>query len=236
MLNNFKWLNNPLLTNPLIDKGTNIPQTDVKSEETLSFLDVTNLNFNTAGVGSGLSFIKPLVRTKEESPTRPEVGIKPEVSVKANIPKGTAPFNQAFDNVERRIPGIRKYRAFLTDLAARESSFRPDARAKNKSGTALGYFQFMPFNRKGINEEEFVNNPELQIEMAWKLLNDFKNSFTKYDWEAANDKGYSESAMIAGAWLGGARGVKRLLHSRINTSDNLGTSVKNYMDNFNNII
>lgn len=233
MLNNFKWLNNPLLTNPLIDKETNIPQTDVKSEETLNFLDITNLNFNTAGVGSGLSFIKPLVGT---SPTKPPVEIKEESPVKANVSKGTAPFNQAFDNVERRIPGIRKYRAFLTDLAARESSFRPDARAKNKSGTALGYFQFMPFNRKGIDEEEFINNPELQIEMAWKLLNDFKNSFTKYDWEAANDKGYTESAMIAGAWLGGAKGVKKLLHSRINTSDNLGTSVKNYMDRFNKLV
>lgn len=233
MLNNFKWLNNPLLTNPLIDKETDIPQTDVKSEETLSFLDVTNLNFNTAGIGSGLSFIKPTIRIKPETSIKEE---PPTTSIKASVSKGTEPFNQAFDNVERRIPSIRKYRAFLTDLAARESSFRPDARAKNKSGTALGYFQFMPFNRKGINEEEFVNNPELQIEMAWKLLNDFKNSFTKYDWEVANDKGYSESALIAGAWLGGAKGVKRFLHSRINVSDNLGTSVKNYMDKFNNLV
>jgi len=150
--------------------------------------------------------------------------------------KGTKAFNDAFDAVQSRIPGIRKYRDFLTKLAQRESSFNPKARAGNSNGTALGYFQFMPFNRKGLSDQAFMNNPELQIEMAYKLLNTFKNSFDYTDFSKAKAKGYTESAVLAGAWLGGPGGVKRFLNTGYNSQDNLGTSVKNYMDKFNKLV
>ena len=157
-------------------------------------------------------------------------------NIKTSYPTGIKTFNEAFDKVQTRIPEIKKYRKFLTELANRESSFRPDATAKNISGTALGYFQFMPFNRKNISPKDFVDNPELQIEMAWKLLKEFKNSFSSSDWNKARSKGYTESAMIAGAWLSGAGGVKKFLNTGYKAQDNLGTNVKNYMDRFNKLV
>lgn len=155
---------------------------------------------------------------------------------KSSQPEGIKTFNEAFDKVQTRIPEIKKYRNFLTKLAERESSFRPDAAAKNTRGTALGYFQFMPFNRKNISPKDFVDNPELQIEMAWKLLKEFKNSFSPLDWNKARNKGYTESAMIAGAWLSGAGGVRNFLNTGYKAQDNLGTDVKHYMDKFNKLV
>lgn len=148
---------------------------------------------------------------------------------------GTKAFNDAFDIVQMKMPEIKKYRPFLTKLAQRESSFNPRARANNSTGTALGYFQFMPFNRKGLSEQSFTNNPELQIEMAYKLLKVFKNSFDSTYFAKAKARGYSESAIVAGAWLGGPNGVKKFLNTGFANQDNLGTNVKNYMDKFNNL-
>lgn len=167
-----------------------------------------------------------------------KVNVKNSSNTKTSskYPAGIKTFNDAFDAVQIKIPEIKKYRKFLTELANRESSFRPDAAAKNTKGTALGYFQFMPFNRQGISPKDFVNNPELQIEMAWKLLKEFKNSFNSVDWAKARNKGYTESAMIAGAWLSGAGGVKRFLNTGYKAQDNLGTNVKNYMDKFNKLV
>lgn len=156
--------------------------------------------------------------------------------ITTKYPSGIKSFNDAFDAVQIKIPEIKKYRKFLTELAYRESSFRPDAVAGNANGAALGYFQFMPFNRKGISSKDFVNNPRLQIEMAWKLLKEFKGSFNSVDWAKARNKGYTESAMIAGAWLSGAGGVKRFLKTGYKAQDNLGTNVKNYMDRFNKLV
>lgn len=155
---------------------------------------------------------------------------------KSSQPEGIKTFNEAFDKVQTRIPEIKKYRNFLTKLAERESTFRPDAAAKNTRGIALGYFQFMPFNRKNISPKDFVDNPELQIEMAWKLLKEFKNSFNPLDWNKARNKGYTESAMIAGAWLSGAGGVRNFLNTGYKAQDNLGTDVKHYMDKFNKLV
>ena len=156
--------------------------------------------------------------------------------IKSSQPEGIKTFNEAFDKVQTRIPEIKKYRKLLTELAERESTFRPDAAAKNTRGIALGYFQFMPFNRKNISPKDFVDNPELQIEMAWKLLKEFKNSFNSSDWNKARNKGYTESAMIAGAWLSGAGGVRNFLNTGYKAQDNLGTNVKNYMDRFNKLV
>ena len=181
-----------------------------------------------------LSFLeKPQqIKTVKENTNKSSSNTK----TSSNYPAGIKTFNDAFDAVQIKIPEIKKYRKFLTELANRESSFRPDAAAKNTKGTALGYFQFMPFNRQGISPKDFVNNPELQIEMAWKLLKEFKNSFNSVDWAKARNKGYTESAMIAGAWLSGAGGVKNFLNTGYKAQDNLGTNVKNYMDKFNKLV
>ena len=193
-----------------------------------------------------LSFLKiPTQEVKKENKENneipsflkiPQKNTKKYYIWKSSQPEGIKTFNEAFDKVQTRIPEIKKYRNFLTKLAERESSFRPDAAAKNTRGTALGYFQFMPFNRKNISPKDFVDNPELQIEMAWKLLKEFKNSFSPLDWNKARNKGYTESAMIAGAWLSGAGGVRNFLNTGYKAQDNLGTDVKHYMDKFNKLV
>lgn len=45
--------------------------------------------------------------------------------------------------------------------------------------------------------------------------------------------GYTDSALIAGAWLAGAGGVKKFLHKNQNSSDTHGTNVKQRMGMFN---
>ena len=193
-------------------------------------------------------FLENLAKQKNDSPViegvvievpKEEIVKEKEVKEKevknVNIPTGTKTFNDAFDIVQRKHPEIKKYRSFLTKLAQRESSFNPKASANNKVGTALGYFQLIPSNRQGISYEKFVSDPVLQIETAWKLLNSHVNNLNADDIDKAQQKGYTQSSMLAGAWLGGLQGMRNTLHLNKNISDNLGTSVKWYMTEFNNI-
>ena len=193
-------------------------------------------------------FLENLAKQKNDSPViegvvievpKEEIVKEKEVKEKevknVNIPTGTKTFNDAFDIVQRKHPEIKKYRSFLTKLAQRESSFNPKAGANNKVGTALGYFQLIPSNRQGISYEKFVSDPVLQIETAWKLLNSHVNNLNADDIDKAQQKGYTQSSMLAGAWLGGLQGMRNTLHLNKNISDNLGTSVKRYMTEFNNI-
>lgn len=193
-------------------------------------------------------FLENLAKQKNDSPViegvvievpKEEIVKEKEVKEKevknVNIPTGTKTFNDAFDIVQRKHPEIKKYRSFLTKLAQRESGFNPKAGANNKVGTALGYFQLIPSNRQGISYEKFVSDPVLQIETAWKLLNSHVNNLNADDIDKAQQKGYTQSSMLAGAWLGGLQGMRNTLHLNKNISDNLGTSVKRYMTEFNNI-
>lgn len=99
----------------------------------------------------------------------------------------------------------------------------------------------MDFNIKplGVSVEEFRNNPRLQIEAAAKLAEQFKSQFTEEDRRLAKEKGYSENALLAGAWLGGVGGVRKVLRGEGNPSDKhwskeeKGTTVKDRMDKFN---
>ena len=202
-----------------------------ENSEVLSFLEIPTQEVKKEN-NEISSFLKiPTQEVKASKNTK-----KYAWYIKSSQPEGIKTFNEAFDKVQTRIPEIKKYRKLLTELAERESTFRPDAAAKNTHGIALGYFQFMPFNRKNISPKDFVDNPELQIEMAWKLLKEFKNSFNSSDWNKARNKGYTESAMIAGAWLSGAGGVRNFLNTGYKAQDNLGTNVKNYMDRFNKLV
>lgn len=193
-------------------------------------------------------FLENLAKQKNDSPViegvvievpKEEIVKEKEVKEKevknVNIPTGTKTFNDAFDIVQRKHPEIKKYRSFLTKLAQWESGFNPKAGANNKVGTALGYFQLIPSNRQGISYEKFVSDPVLQIETAWKLLNSHVNNLNADDIDKAQQKGYTQSSMLAGAWLGGLQGMRNTLHLNKNISDNLGTSVKRYMTEFNNI-
>lgn len=165
-----------------------------------------------------------------------------------NVPKGYEnkyiAFKDAYDK-----SGVSEDRfKFFTTLAEKESGF--NQRIQNSAGyPAWGYFQFMDGTYTesngrvrswsnirdiaGVDVNTFLNNPVLQIQSANKLANQYLKSFNKKDLEVAREMGYTDSALVAGAWLAGASGVKKFLHNNQNSSDTHGTSVKQRMDMFN---
>lgn len=137
---------------------------------------------------------------------------------------------------------------FFASLAKHESNFNPTV--QNKAGApAYGYFQFMQDGKKwnniskfaGVDVTTFRNDPILQIKAADKLADTFLSQFTEADKKRARELGYSDSALVRGAWLGGVQGVRNFLHKGINADDkhwdkkdHKGTSIKEAMDRGNN--
>lgn len=137
---------------------------------------------------------------------------------------------------------------FFASIAKHESNFNPTV--QNKAGApAFGYFQFMQDGKKwnniskfaGVDIQTFRNNPILQIKAAEKLANAFLSQFTEKDKKRARELGYSDSALVRGAWMGGVGGVRNFLYKGINASDNhwdkktgKGSNVKAAMDRGNN--
>lgn len=170
------------------------------------------------------------------------------IALPYNVPKGYENkyniFKDAYDK-----SGVNEERfKFFATLAEKESGF--NQRIQNSAGyPAWGYFQFMdgtytePDGRirswsnirdiAGVDVDTFINDPILQIQSANKLADQYLKSFNEKDFEVAREMGYTDSALIAGAWLAGAGGVKKFLHKNQNSSDTHGTNVKQRMDMFN---
>jgi hypothetical protein len=151
------------------------------------------------------------------------------------------------DQYIKAVGGVDKYYDFFSEIARVESGYTPDI--QNLSGApAYGLFQFWEDGRvnnistfAGVDINTFLNDPILQIQSARRLANSFLSQFTNEDFARARELGYSESALLAGAWCGGVNGVRNLLHYGKNASDRHwnknghGTSVKERMDLFNNM-
>lgn len=161
--------------------------------------------------------------TSTQSSTAPTS--KPATKVYSNL-KGKKTFDQAFDNVIKRNPLAKKYRQVLTDIANRESGFRS---VQNAAGApAYGYFQFMQDGKKYNNIsryansdiQTFMNNPELQIEAAIKLAQEFESNITDRDKLRALKKGLDlnsekgKNAALHGMWLGGYGGFQSWLNGK----------------------
>ena len=137
---------------------------------------------------------------------------------------------------------------FFASIAKHESNFNPTV--KNKAGApAYGYFQFMQDGKKwnniskfaGVDVTTFRNDPVLQIKAAEKLADSFLSQFTEADKKRARELGYTDSALVRGAWLGGVGGVRNFLHRGINADDkhwdkkdHKGADIKGAMDRGNN--
>lgn len=121
-----------------------------------------------------------------------------------------------------------EWRKYLTDLAGRESGYRPNI--TNSIG-AKGYFQLMPFNRASQ-----WTTPTQQFEEMFKMsdanMKWFKKNLTKQDLQKAEELGIDIYGLMAGAHLGGVKGVVRALRGTSNAKDMNGTSVLNYMTSF----
>ena len=149
-------------------------------------------------------------------------------------------FLSEYDKVKHS--SSKKRRELFSLIANKESEY--DSYIQNRLGApAYGYYQLMDFNIPDGDIEEFRSNPEMQIKLGHKLADSFVKQFSKKDYDKARAMGYSESAMIAGAWLGGKGGLNKFLHKNINVSDKhwdkkdgkAGIDMKTQMDRYNNL-
>jgi hypothetical protein len=63
----------------------------------------------------------------------------------------------------------------------------------------------------GVSIDEFRNNPKIQILAANKLADSFLAGMSEDDKRKAKEQGYTDNAILAGAWLGGNGGVRKAL-------------------------
>lgn len=156
-------------------------------------------------------------------------------------------FNLAYDQALKSdtTGQLASRRNLLTRLAYQESGFRHNI-GNSRGVPAFGYFQFMQGNYRGKNYNNvgqyagvdlntFRNSPVLQIQAANNLANYFMNSFSKAEIQRLHQMGYSDSAIIAGAWLGGPGGVRAFAFKNQDRKDVNGTGVSTYMKKFNNL-
>lgn len=161
--------------------------------------------------------------------------------VRSNRIKGSKQFEQAFKEAKEIDPTISKYKNFLVKTAERESQF--DSYIQNTAGAPYyGYFQMGADEIRrttGLSVQQFRNNPVAQILGAVKLyklnLNTLKNNGV---YDLCRQHGYSEEAIMAGAWIGGAGGVEKYIKGQGNPSDShwyggkRGASVGSIMNNY----
>lgn len=156
--------------------------------------------------------------------------------------KGSKSFEENFEKALEIDPSIKKYKNFLVKTAKIESGF--NSHVQNKSGAPYyGYFQ-MGKNEIALTTkmsvEQFRNNPVAQILGACKLYELNLRTIKKLGvYELGKQRGFSDDALVAGAWLGGPGGVKKFLQGRGDPSDSHwyggkgGTSVGKRMREFN---
>lgn len=118
------------------------------------------------------------------------------------------------------------WRNYFTKMAGRESSYRSDA--YNPSG-AYGYFQLMPYNRRGKDIDTQFNDV---FDLTQQHLQQLSANMTEQDYRKAEQYGIDMYGLAAGAHLGGPGGVLRVLRGKGNPKDSNGTSVLQYMQEF----
>ena len=175
----------------------------------------------------------------------PENTYKPQSSNKQD-------FDIAFDEVIKSDANASKWRDFLTEVARRESNFNQTI--QNSSGApAWGYFQFMQsddgkYNNiqhyAGTDVNTFLNDPQLQIKSAIKLVEDFDKSISNGDKLLAKRKGLDldtqkgKEAALHAMWLAGPGGFRKWLNGK-DVSDSQwystggGTSVEELIKKYN---
>ncbi len=147
----------------------------------------------------------PAIQNKEDTPLKESTN---------NILKGSKEFENAFEEACKVDPEVSKYKNFLVRTAKRESNF--NSYIQNTTGAPYyGYFQMgkEEINRTtGLTIEQFRNNPVQQILGAVKLYKmNLKMIKALKVYDIGKDKGYTDDALVAGAWLGGPGGVKKYL-------------------------
>lgn len=179
-----------------------------------------------------------LIQQEQSTPVTKAPTFKPS--------RGLSQFNLNY-NEALKVGGLearqlQDRRTLFTQLAQMESGF--NSSIQNRAGApAFGYFQFMQGNYKGTNYNNvgvyggvdlntFRNSPVLQIRAANRLANAFMSSFSKSELQRLHNMGWTDNAIIAGCWLGGAKGVKAFAFNNKDRSDGW-TTVGKRMRQFN---
>lgn len=155
--------------------------------------------------------------------------------------KGPKKFEEAFQKAVEINPKVAKYKDFLVKIAKRESGF--NSHIQNTAGAPYyGYFQMGASEIKkttGLSVEQFRNDPVQQILGAVKLYElNLKTIKAIGVYDIGRERGYSDDALVAGAWMGGPGGVKKYLLGKGDPSDSHwyggkgGSSVGQIMNNW----
>lgn len=232
--NNFIKEDESELKNPFKSFDLNSSQLDYKAEEFLTQKDNKFTNFsNDSDTWAVIGDILPRAISKSSNKSQ---------STK-HTSKGRSEFESNLEKALKINPSISKYKDFLIATASRESGF--NSYIQNTAGAPYyGYFQMGKEEIKsttGLSVEEFRNDPVSQILGAAKLYEKYINSVKKLGvYELCKEKGYSDDAIAAGAWLGGPGGVKKFITEQGDPSDSHwyngkgGTTVGTLMNQFKN--
>lgn len=156
--------------------------------------------------------------------------------------KGKDTFEKAFEQAVNKNPELKKHKAFFTKLCQHEGGFNPSI--QNSAGAPYyGYFGFGHAALKQVSNytmDQFRKDPVEQILAAGKLYNWFIKEAKRLGYyNKAKQMGYSDDAIVAGCWLGGAGGVKNYILNNKDASDSHwyggkgGTSISKRMKLFN---
>lgn len=223
---------NPALTIRDIEESniTKYPMTVIlnnQSEDVWNYPEIVNPSNNKHSIESENRIIS--IPAEQGHPVKKEL-------------KGSKSFEEAFEEAVKINPEVANYRNFLIKTAKKESNF--NSYIQNTAGAPYyGYFQMGKEEIKkttGLSVEEFRNNPVQQILGAVKLYKmNLKTMKAIGIYNLGKENGYSDDALVAGAWLGGPGGVKKYLKGLGDPSDShwykngKGTSVGTRMKEFN---
>lgn len=231
-----KYIENPVFMQKEID----IP--DIEP------IDFGNISYMEAEADKPTS----LIMQEPEQTTSPiKRVVTPKKVVRTSLPAsaGLNTFNRNYDQAILEsgdsASQLQSRRELFTRLAHRESGFRSGIQNSAKV-PAWGYFQLMQGNYKGqyhnnigkyagVDIRTFLNSPVIQIKAANSLANSFLKSFSNTELNRMHKLGWSDSAIIAGCWLGGQGNVRKFVFGSKDSKDVHGTSVGQYMREFNNL-
>ena len=132
---------------------------------------------------------------------------------------------------------LTSHQQFLDAMGHRESS--NNYKAVNKYGY-MGKYQFGRSTLKtlkiNVSRSEFINNPKLQEQAMYKLLQynkkKLKRYIEKYNGRVINGILVTESGLLAAAHLGGAGSVRKWFRTGKVRRDGNGVKITSYMKLF----
>ena len=229
------------IDNPVLESGK-VP--DITHSEMPDVSNISYLNGEAAPATALIEEEAPEQEAPKPNPVRRAV-TTPKVKMPEIKPsQRLSAFNLYYDQAMKQdtTGQLAARRNLLTRLAYHESGFRHNI-GNSRGVPAFGYFQFMQGNYRGRNYNNvgqyagvdvstFMNSPVLQIQAANNLANYFMRSFSKTELQRLHQMGWTDNAIIAGAWLGGPGGVRAFAFQGKDRSDG-ATTVGQRMRQFN---